>query len=118
MNISDHVRKAMAEANVSAYEIANKNNGRPSEQAIKNIASGETKSPGIRIMVAIGEATGRTVSQLIGEAEPPRQIQREPRTWDDLSDCLDALGIVDTESVLRLVKQLPRSKDSGKRQLG
>lgn len=79
--MGERIKRLLSESGTSAHAIANKHQGHPSRQAIHDIETDTTKSPGLSILKVIAQELGLTVSQLIGESEaPPAKPQEDPDT--------------------------------------
>lgn len=105
----DEIRRQIAESGLKAPTIEKRSGHAFGRGAFERIMKGKTVNPGIETVWAIAGVLGLTVSELIGEVKPPAEIPRGPCTWDDLRDCLDALGVVDIETVLKVAQRFSGS---------
>lgn len=77
MDIGKQLKRIMEEKERSAYSIAKALQFEVTGQTITDIKKCRTKNPGILTVKAIAHELGLTVSQLIGEVEPPKEPPKE-----------------------------------------
>lgn len=90
--LAERIGKALKQKRLSPYRVS-REHPEITDVTINRIVSGETADPRISTLRIIADAVGMTVSELIGEEEPPRALGRHPcDSWADLQLCLLDLG--------------------------
>jgi hypothetical protein len=94
MDSIDEIRRHIAESGLKSPTIEARTGHIIRRATVEKIIAGRTRNPGIDTVRAIGGVLGLTVSELIGEEDPPRELGRSPcRDWDEVRRCLVDLGM-------------------------
>lgn len=114
MEFHKRLKEIMQRNDISQYRLSKMTN--IGYSTLTSIISGETKSPGLEVVIRIAQAFGMTVSELIGETikyeegpetQPPlpKSIPIIPKTEDErLNAALEKLNKREIEKIIELIE--------------